>query len=110
MRALAVALVLALSLPARAVDCSQQPDPIAGHPISEDQLRCLQVAIVTLRYQRDEAQIEAVKQAQIAAACEATASIACPKPRFPVVEVTFAALGGFVAGAVVVLVAFLAPR
>jgi len=89
-RALAFVLALSLSLPARAVDCSQQPDPVAGQPISADQLECIRIVIVNLRHERDTQQIEAVKQAALASACDATASITCPRPEVPV--------GAFLAG------------
>lgn len=101
MRSLAFALVLSLSIPARALDCSQQPDPVAGVPLTDDQMKCLQVAIVSLRFQRDEAQIEATKQAQLAAACEATATITCPPAPVPVVPF----LAGVATGVVLAVVA-----
>lgn len=90
MRALAFVLVLALSLPARAIDCQTVPDPKVGSPWTEDQMQCLQMFVVKVRYERDAAQIEAVRQAALASACEATASITCPRPEVPV--------GAFLAG------------
>ena len=110
MKALAFALVLALSLPARALDCSQQPDPVAGQPISDDQLKCLQVAIVTLRYTAEESRIEAVRQAQLAAACEATATIACPRPEVPIVPFLAGTATGVVLAVVAAALIFAATR
>jgi hypothetical protein len=97
-------------LPARALDCSQEPDPVQGQPITGAQLECLKITIVTLRYQRDEARIEAVQKAAEAAACEATAAIACPSPRFPLVEVSFAAITGVVVGVLATVAIVLSAR
>lgn len=99
MKALAFVLALAMSLPARALDCSQQPDPVPGTVVTESQVECIRRAIVNLRYERDTAHVEAVKQAQLVAACEATAAITCPPAPLPVVPVVVA----YVAGALTVV-------
>lgn len=114
MRALAFVLALCLALPVRAEptqsECALAPPLTAGVPPAQLTLDCLQSRVARLKQDAADAEARRVEAAVGQAACEATSAIACPAPRFPVVEVTFAALGGFVAGAVVVLVAFLAPR
>jgi hypothetical protein len=108
--AVAVALVLSLPLPARALDYSQEPDPVQGQPITGAQLQCLQVAIVTLRFQRDEAEAKRVEAVVAAEACQATASITCPAPRFPLVEVSFAAITGVIVGVLATVAIVLSAR
>lgn len=114
MRALAFVLSLSLALPARAEptqeECALAPALALGVPPDALTLACLQSRIARLKQDAADAEARRVEAAVGLAACEATASISCPPPRFPVNEVTLALLGGFVAGAVVVLVAFLAPR
>lgn len=98
MRCVAFLCVLLLTVPARALDCSQQPDPAAGQPISAEQLECIRLAIVNLR--QDVAMSNA-KLAQTQAALEAseaTALITCPPPPPPVAPVVIASLVGVVVG------------
>jgi len=113
-RALCFAVALSLALPARAEptqqECAGAPALTAGVPPAQLTLDCLQSRVAALKKEAADAEARRVEAAVGLAACEATASISCPPPRFPVNEVTLALLGGFVAGAVVVLVAFLAPR
>lgn len=110
MRVLTLLVALCVAMPARALDCSTQPDPVAGQPITDDQLKCLQVAIVTLRFQAEENRIEAVKQAGLAAACEATAAITCPKPEVPIVPFVAGVATGVVLAIVGAFFVFAAVR
>jgi hypothetical protein len=93
-------LVLALSAPAHALDCSRVPPLVVGQPLTEDQARCLSATVITdtLRAETCEAQLVASRIA--VEACEATAAITCPPPEVPVVPF----LAGVATGVVLAIV------
>jgi hypothetical protein len=87
------------------------PDPVVGQAWTADQLECIRLSIVTLRYERDEATARAKEAEAGAAACMATATITCPPAPAPVVPVVVASLVGFVTGVgVIVAILLTAPR
>jgi hypothetical protein len=109
-RLVVVALVVALASPAAALDCSTVPALVVGQPLTEDQARCLSATVITdtLRAETCEAQLVASRIETDA--CHATAQITCPPPRFPIVEVSFAAITGVIVGVLATVAIVLSAR
>lgn len=106
-------LVLLLCLaapPARAIDCRTVPPLVVGAPLTEDQARCLSATVITDTLARETCEAQLVASRIETDACQATAAIACPPPRFPVVEVSFAAIVGVVVGVVATVALVLSAR
>lgn len=103
MRALAFVLTLALALPAHAVDCNEVEATEVGKPLSDAQARCIQAAIVNLRYEAERDRARATEYKVQRDACEATAAITCPPAEPPVIPVVVAALSGFVVGVALIV-------
>lgn len=105
MRALAVVLVLSLTLPARAEptqqECAGAPALTAGVPPSALIYECLQSRVARLKQDAADAEARRVEAAVGLAACEATASITCPKAEVPIVPY----LAGVGTGVVLAIVA-----
>lgn len=105
MRALAFALALSAALPARAEptqsECALAPALTAGVPPSELTYACLQSRVARLKQDAADAEAKRVEAAVGLAACEATASITCPKAEVPIVPY----LAGVGTGVVLAIVA-----
>lgn len=96
-------LVLILTLlasPAQALDCRTVPALVVGQPLTEDQARCLSATVIADTLARETCEAQLVASRIETDACQATAAITCPPPRFPLVEVSFAAIVGVVVGVV----------
>lgn len=93
-------LVLALAAPAQALDCRTVSPLVVGQPLTEDQARCLSVTVIADTLARETCEAQLVASRVAVDACEATAAITCPPPRFPLAEVSFAAIVGVVVGVV----------
>lgn len=105
MRALTLVLILSLlAAPASALDCRTLPPIVVGQPLTEDQARCLSATVIADTLARETCEAQLVASRIETDACQATAAITCPPPRFPLVEVSFAAIVGVVVGVVATVV------
>lgn len=104
MRALAVVLALSLALPARAEptqqECAVAPALTVGVPPAQLTLDCLQSRVAALKQESADREALRVQAAVALSACEATASITCPRPEVPIVPY----LAGVGTGIVVAIV------
>lgn len=106
-------LVLVLSLlsaPARALDCSTLPPITLTAPLTADQAECLSATVIADTLARETCEAQLVASRIETDACQATAAITCPPPRFPIVEVSFAAIVGVVVGVVATVALVLSVR
>ena len=105
MKPLAFVLALSVALPSRAEptqqECAGAPALTAGVPPAQLTLDCLQSRVARLKQDAADAEARRIEAAVGLAACEATASITCPKAEVPIVPY----LAGVGTGVVLAIVA-----
>lgn len=101
---------LALSTPARALDCSTVTIT-PGAVLTSDAAECLRLSVVSTELRAETCEAQLVASRIETDACHATAAITCPPPEPPVVPVVIAGLVGVVLGVVATVALLLSvPR
>lgn len=105
-----LAVLIALSTPARALDCSTVTIT-PGAVLTEDAAECLRLSVVSTDLRAETCEAQLVASRIETDACHATAQITCPPPEPPVGPVVVAGVVGVVLGVVATVALLLAvPR